>query len=128
MPTQPLSFIVVETQSTSVSLQWKEPAMPNGIIVHYHIDYKPIASRSGIDYTVSGVEARNCTGQILHSIPASVDTGPVLEWSLHRMLKATNYKISIAATTEVGKGSSYSISVWTNDDGNVKTPLYNIWG
>ena len=58
-------------------------------------------------------------GQILHSIPASVDTGPVLEWSLDRLLKATKYSFSIAATTEVGKGSTYSISVWTYDDGNV---------
>ena len=93
--------------------------MPNGVIIRYHIDYKPIASRSGIDYTASGVEARNCTGQILHSIPASVDTGPVLELSFDRLLKATKYNFSIAATTEVGKGSSYSISVWTNDDGKL---------
>ena len=93
--------------------------MPNGIIVHYHIDYKPTASRSGIDYTPSGVEARNCTGQILHSIPASVDTGPVLEWSFDQLLKATNYNFSITATTEVGKGLSNSISVWTDNDGKL---------
>ena len=96
--------------------------MPNGVIVHYHIEYMPIASRSGIDYTasLSGVsKARNCTGNILHSIPASVDTGPVLEWSLDQLLKATKYNFSIAATTEVGKGSTYSISIWTNEDGKV---------
>ena len=93
--------------------------MPNGMIVNYHIDYRPVASRSGIDYTLSGAEAQNCIGNMIHSIPGTLDLGPVLECTVDPLLKATNYSFMIAASTNVGRGPWCSVSIWTNEDGNV---------
>ena len=91
--------------------------MPNGIILDYQIEYTPLVSRSGIDYTVPGTEALDCAGVELHSIPATMDLEPVLQLSAAQLLKATNYNFMITASTHVGRGPSCSMTMWTAQDG-----------
>ena len=95
--------------------------MPNGIILNYHIEYTPLVS---IDYTVPGTEALNCAGDVLHSIPVTMDLEPVLQLSVTQLLKATNYNITITASTRVGRGPSCSMTMWTAEDG--KPVIQNI--
>ena len=88
--------------------------MPNGIILNYHIEYTPLVSKSGI---VNGTEALDCAGDVLHSIPVTKDLEPVLQFSVAQLLKATNYNITITASTRVGKGPSCSMTMQTAQDG-----------
>ena len=107
--TPPRNCSAVAVNSTSISLSWILPLVPNGLIVNYSVTYRPIQSQSGIDYTASGLPF------VAHTTNNSTTI------SIDQLFEATSYSFAITAFTIVGPSpaSSDQCVTYTNEDGEL---------
>ena len=105
--TPPRNCSAVVVNSTAISLSWIVPLVPNGPIVNYNVSYRPIQSRSGIDYTASGLAF------VANTTNNSTTT------SIGQLFEATSYSFTITAFTMAGPSpaSSDQCVASTNEDG-----------
>ena len=87
MPSEPLSLEVISVNSSSLTLQWRPPTTPNGIITQYSILF------NGISITNFG--------------------NSMLMGTIGGLSPDTVYVLQLRAHTGVGAGSPSSISFLT---------------
>lgn len=87
----PQDFMRTDASSTSITLTWASPTMPNGEITGYNltINSQELAMLSPANFSFVAVN----------------------------LSEATNFNFSIAAQTSVGQGPAASITVTTLEDG-----------
>ena len=119
--TPPRNCSAVAVNSTTIRLSWILPLVTNGPIVNYNVSYRPIQSRSGIDYTASG----------LAFVARTTNNSTTI--SINQLFEATSYSFSITAFTIAGPSpaSSGQCVAFTNEDGEPSmqckdTPFLNI--
>ena len=104
--TAPHNCTAAAVSSTSATVSWVIPEVPNGIVTHYTVTYTALTSLSGISYTEeeSGSEKTEDDGTSL---------------VLSGLLKAAHYSIRISASTVAGTGPSSveECTVLTLEDG-----------
>ena len=97
----PSNFRATVVNSTTVSLTWSEPLLPNGVITSYTITY-------------------NSSGtQILVTIDARADN-----FLISRLDEFTVYEIFIHASTRIGPGPSASLTVTTNPSCEINLSMH----
>ena len=111
--TPPRNCSAVAVSSTVISLSWVLPLVPNGLIENYDVSYRPLQSRSGIDYTTSGLDDVIQTAN--NSTTLLID----------QLFEATSYSFTITAFTIVGPGptSGDGCVMYTEEDGEVLLQL-----
>ena len=95
-PSAPNNVIATASSSTSITVTWAAPSMPNGVIRRYTVTYY----RSGVGIS----DARR------------VDVTTSTRAELSGLSIFTNYTISVQAFT-VSLGGSSSVTRRTNEDG-----------
>ena len=105
--TPPRNCSAVAVNSTTISLSWILPLVPNGPIVNYNVSYRPIQSQSGINYTASG---------LAFVVRTPNNSTTVL---IDQLFEATSYSFAIIAFTIAGPSpaSSNQCVASTNEDG-----------
>ncbi|XP_076801540.1 phosphatidylinositol phosphatase PTPRQ-like isoform X2 [Clavelina lepadiformis] len=97
-PLSPQGFMVKSVSDRMISLEWKEPAVTNGIIQSYSLQYQPPSSCEENNGTL-----QNSKTECL----VDVATSKSAEFS--RLAKFTEYSISVRASTARGFGPSSSL-------------------
>ena len=101
-PTVPRDFIYTEITSTSVTLQWRRPEYPNGVINEYVLEYddeSPITISIPVEFINDSDEYN--------------ETSITVEY----LNEFTNYTFSLSAITGGGRGLRATIDITTNEDG-----------
>ena len=90
MPSEPSSLEIVSVNSSSLTLQWRPPVTPNGVITHYSLQFDAIV----ID---------NFGNSVLDMLTDTVGG----------LSPDTLYMLRLTANTAVGAGPSSDITVIT---------------
>ena len=101
-PTVPRDFIYTEITSTSVTLEWRRPEYPNGVISEYVLEYddeSPITISIPVEF-INDLDEYN-------------ETSITVEY----LNEFTNYTFSLSAVTGGGRGTEATIDITTNEDG-----------
>ena len=101
-PTVPRDFIYTEITSTSVTLEWRRPEYPNGVISEYVLEYddeSPITISIPVEF-INDLDEYN-------------ETSITVEY----LNEFTNYRFSLSAITGGGRGPEATINITTNEDG-----------
>ena len=95
----PRDFNYTSISSTSVTLTWRRPDTPNGIISEYTLIYM------------------NETDLQSRTIPALDDISHVYEHVVMSLNEATDYVFELSATTGGGTGPNATLALMTEEDG-----------
>ena len=90
VPNEPISLEIVSVNSSSVTLQWRPPEIPNGVITHYSLQFDATV----IDHF----------GSSMHNM---------LMGTVKGLSPDTVYLLRLTASTGVGVGLPSSITVIT---------------
>ena len=99
----PRNFTFISISSTSVTLTWRRPETPNGIITNYTLTYTNGTFFSPV------------------TIPAVMDISHVYEYVVISLNEDTDYEFVLSATTGGGTGPNVTLSLRTNEDGKVES-------
>ena len=97
----PRDFNYTSISSTSVTLTWRRPKTPNGIIGAYTLIYT----------TETDLKSKTIT--------AIDDISHVYEHVVMSLNEATDYEFKLSATTGGGAGPNATLSLMTEEDGEV---------
>ena len=92
-PTAPLNLVTTDTTAFTVSLDWEEPAEPNGIIDNYIIRYYETSSPENVTLYNDSIQSTNAVVNNLNAF--------------------TNYTFRVSAVT-VEEGPFEEVSATTN--------------
>ena len=95
----PEGFNVTEVTATSVSLEWRRPSVPNGVIVNYILQYS------------------TNTDTIPVTFNSTNDEYNVTSITVENLNEYTNYTFNISAVTNGGTGPFDSIERRTDSSG-----------
>uniref|UniRef100_A0A1X7VP48 Fibronectin type-III domain-containing protein n=1 Tax=Amphimedon queenslandica TaxID=400682 RepID=A0A1X7VP48_AMPQE len=95
----PEGFNVTDVTATSVSLEWRRPSVPNGVILHYFLQYS----------------AYNVTIPVTFN--TSSDEYSVTSYTVESLNEYTNYTFTISAVTSGGAGPLATTSTRTSEAG-----------
>ena len=82
--------------STAITLSWKYPVEPNGVITHYQLQCTGAGRGETLNHTVNSSQTTT---------------------TLSGLLSHTNYSCSITAHTSIGEGPAATTNVLTKQDG-----------
>ena len=99
-PSAPLNVTAFNTSSSSVRVTWERPETPNGIITNYVISYYP--TDVGANSSMSTSTGNNS------------EVTDLTELDIY-----TSYTITVAAVTITEGNPSTSVSVFTDEDGEL---------
>ena len=87
-PTAPRSLMIVDVTDTTLTLSWLLPAMANGIITQYQVQYRRSDSSDGY---------------------ISVNISPTLTYTVTGLNTGTEYNFRVRARTGYGRGPNSDI-------------------
>ncbi|XP_033636915.1 receptor-type tyrosine-protein phosphatase T-like isoform X2 [Asterias rubens] len=107
VPPAPMDFNVKSADESSITVEWKEPDPPHGIILNYDISYWPSmeVETSATEETDIGVTS--------------------LSYRIEGLLTNVNYSIKVRATTSAGSGV-WSVAVTYTTEIGVPGPVENL--
>eukprot|EP00118_Oscarella_pearsei_P023283 m.275784 g.275784 ORF g.275784 m.275784 type:complete len:1931 (+) comp40604_c0_seq9:2253-8045(+) len=115
LPSAPLKLFLIENGSTSVTLQWQDPAIPRGVVTKYVVYYQGSKSYSG-----EGNKQETVNVDLNKPFDPRTDNQYVVD----RLVPDTVWTFSVAASTIKGKGtSSTSVTGKTMPDKPVEVEI-----
>ena len=102
----PTAFMITQSGSTSLVLEWGPPMTPNGIITRYRYVCTQV-----------GMRGEGETGSFSSEPRIEMNTTMMTTASVSRLFPFTNYNCSVYASTMAGQGPGTSVISTTSDDG-----------
>ena len=104
-PTIPRDFNYTEITSTSVTLEWRRPEYPNGVISEYVLEYDDESLTQPINISIPV--------QFINDSDEYNETSITVEY----LNEFTNYTFNLSAVTGGGRGPEATIDITTDEDG-----------
>ena len=104
-PTVPRDFNYTEITSTSVTLEWRRPEYPNGVISEYVLEYVNKSLTQPINISIPV--------QFIDDSDEYNETNITVEY----LNEFTNYTFNLSAVTGGGRGPEATIDITTDEDG-----------
>lgn len=98
VPSPPVDISLGDVNSTSVQIFWSQPALPNGVLLHYTLSYFSTHDKN---------QEQHVQVQIMHSSTTHY------MYLLTGLLEDTEYEIVVTASTRIGEGLKTGVLVRT---------------